>query len=844
MIRRTTSKKEALPAIPLEHCLAKSRNVDGRTLPGRTVEEHCRITGAIAAQLLAAMPLNVRCFFPSGTPLAVALHDVGKIFPYFQSMIHGVVHYEPVFPSLARQAPVLSDNVPHHSEVSWAALQAVHGRKSALAEIAGWHHGRGPAKQPKAEDEICGGTTWQSRRVELMNKLRGEQDWPEISSEEELVMLKGLTVVADWIGSGSLFDDPSEAWEPLVPQAVNEAGFRPLHIRPGMDFQNIFGFPPNPMQEATSQAVSEPGIYVLEAPMGMGKTEAALYAAYRLLEAGKASGLYFALPTQLTSNKIYERLIPFLESILEPECRDFVKPLLLHGMAWLYASHEEDGPHASSWFEQSKRGLLAPFGAGTLDQALMSVINVRHPAVRSFGLAGKAVILDEVHSYDAYTGTLLDTLVKHLRALGCTVIILSATLTKSRLTQILGDEKLVAEDYPLITAVNEQGTKEIGMGRSNKSRTVLLHTGTRDDSTLEEALLRAEQGQQVLWIENTVKEAQTLFKQVSGRASGMNIEVGLLHSRFTPSDRQKNEARWTRLYGKASEERGQCGRILVGTQVLEQSLDIDADFLVTRICPTDMLFQRMGRLWRHAETKRPTEARCECWILSPSLTEAQEQSRTFGPSGAVYSPYVLTRSLEVWNTREKVILPDEIRPLLEATYEERSLEGEPTAVMKHYKLEMKNRIAALRTLALANQSMGQTLPDTAATRFIEEETRPLLIVRELSSEHCTLADGQSFRFAEANASGSRRREISAMLFSNIVRIRNKDISLSLPLNRSAEKRRLFERWLPVKENYEGIFLAKLRPDGSLEDICTTGKEAGFYESDIGWEKSGICLELE
>lgn len=836
MIRKPARKKDNIEAIPLEHCLAKSRIVDGVSLAGRTVEEHCRIVGAVAEELLERMPETTRRFFPCGSSLAVSLHDVGKVFPHFQSMLHGVVHYEPVFPSLVRQAPVLSDNVPHHSEVSWAALQAVHGRKSALAEIAGWHHGRAPVKQPKAEKEICGGPSWQARRIELMDKLRGEQDWPEISSDEELVMLKGLTVAADWIGSGSLFDDPAEAWEPLVPQAVDDAGFRPLHIRKGMDFRDIFGFTPNAMQEAISQAVSEPGIYVLEAPMGMGKTEAALYAAYRLLEAGKSSGLYFALPTQLTSNKIYERLIPFLEAILEPECRDFVKPLLLHGMAWLYASHEEEGPHASSWFEQSKRGLLAPFGAGTLDQALMSVINVRHPAVRSFGLAGKAVILDEVHSYDAYTGTLLDTLVKHLRSLGCTVIILSATLTKSRLAKILGDEKLAAEHYPLITTVNEQGTKEIGIERSAKNRTVLLHTGAKDDDALEEVLLRAEQGQQILWIENTVKEAQELFKKVSARASAMDIEVGLLHSRFTPSDRQKNEARWTGLYGKASEERGQCGRILIGTQVLEQSLDIDADFLVTRICPSDMLFQRMGRLWRHAGTKRPEEAKCECWILTPSLAEAQEQPRAFGPSGAVYSPYVLTRTLEIWEGRETVVLPDDIRPILEASYEERSLEDEPSAVMRHHKLELKKRIDELRTLALASQSTGQTLPDTAATRFIEDETRPLLIVRELSREHCTLAEGQSFRFSEANASGSRRREISAMLFSNIVRIRSKDISLSLPMNRSAEKRRLFERWLPVKENYEGIFLARLRPDGSLEDLCSTGMEAGFYESDIGWEK--------
>ena len=831
---RPSRKQREITAIPLEHCLAKSRKVDGLSLAGRTVEEHCRITGAVAEELLSRLPERMQRFFPAGTALAVSLHDVGKVFPYFQSMIHGVVGYEPAFPELKEQSP--REGAPHHSEVSWASLRAVLGRKSALAEIAGWHHGRGPVKQPKAEDEICGGAAWQARRVELMEKLRGGQDWPEISTEEELAMLKGLTVVADWIGSGSLFDDPAVAWNPLVPQAVDEAGFQPLRIRPGMEFREVFGFSPNAMQEAVAQIAVEPGVYVLEAPMGMGKTEAALYAAYKLLAAGKASGLYFALPTQLTSNKIYERLIPFLEAVLEAECRDLARPLLLHGMAWLYASHEEEGAHASSWFEQSKRGLLAPFGAGTLDQALMSVINVRHPAVRSFGLAGKVVILDEVHSYDAYTGTLLDELVKHLRALGCTVIVLSATLTKSRLTTILGQAGLEAEEYPLITAVSGQGAKEIGIGRNGRSQDVLLRTGAEDDCALEEALLRAEQGQQVLWIENTVREAQELFKQISARAGGMDIEVGLLHSRFTPSDRQKNEAYWTNLYGKGAEGRGLCGRILIGTQVLEQSLDIDADFLVTRLCPADMLFQRMGRLWRHAGTARPEGARCECWVLSPALADAQEKERAFGPSGAVYSPYVLNRTLEVWDGRERVTLPDDIRPLLEATYAERPLECEPSPLMLRQRSAMEKRIGELRTMALASRSEGQTLPDTAATRFVEEETRPLLIVRELGREHCMLADGRHFRFDEAKASGERRREISAMLFGNIVRVRSKDLALPQPVNRSAEKRRLFERWLPVKENYEGIFLAKLRPDGALEDLCSTGEGAGFYESSIGWEK--------
>jgi CRISPR-associated endonuclease/helicase Cas3 len=139
--------------------------------------------------------------------------------------------------------------------------------------------------------------------------------------------------------------------------------------------------------------------------MGLGKTEAALYAAYQLLAKQKATGIYFALPTQLTSNKIHERVNAFLAKILHTTNSN-QNALLLHSNAWLKRELAVEGNPNGSWFEESKRGILAPFAVGTIDQALMAVMNIKHGFVRAFGLAGKVVILDEVHSYDTYTGTL------------------------------------------------------------------------------------------------------------------------------------------------------------------------------------------------------------------------------------------------------------------------------------------------------------------------------------------------------------------------------------------------------------------------------------------------------
>lgn len=177
----------------------------------------------------------------------MATHDVGKVFPYFQRLIHDAVNSEPQCFHQLQLVPSTGASVPHHSEVSWATLRDILGRESALAEVAGWHHGRAPVKKVKANDQICGGPAWQKLRVELIERLREGSPWPDISTEQ-LVVLKGLTVVADWIGSGSIFDDPDEDWRPIVSKAVEEAGFIPFSFERNLSFQDIFGFEPNAMQ--------------------------------------------------------------------------------------------------------------------------------------------------------------------------------------------------------------------------------------------------------------------------------------------------------------------------------------------------------------------------------------------------------------------------------------------------------------------------------------------------------------------------------------------------------------------------------------------------------------------
>ena len=768
--------------LPLSQCLAKShKTIENTVLPGRRILEHCQIVGEVARAIILRMPESLRSeFFPDGSEIVAAAHDIGKVSPTFQKKIYSALSQkdEAVFLKLRDFNPEIEKQWGGHAGVSQVTA-ADQNIGHYIPEILGQHHGFSPSLAIyRASDDVFGGESWLVRRTELIEELKQalNTDFPVVKNPLQARVLSGLTTVSDWIGSGSLFQNPDDEWKSKIDSALNLAGFVPPELKPALSFFDIFRFKPKAAQVRLIEAANQQGVYILEAPMGLGKTEAALYAAYRLMEAKKATGLYFALPTQLTSDKIYERVNDFLKKILDDQS-PHKKALLLHGNAWLKQSEMgEEGNPGGSWFAQGKRGILAPFAVGTIDQALMAVMNVKHGFVRTFGLTGKVVILDEVHSYDSFTGTILDTLIKALRQLHCTVIILSATLTQERRKVLVGAEPQ-KDAYPLITAQPTVG--DFSEIVPDPIPDVVVEIGHRQEfEAVDEALARAEEGQQILWIENTVKEAQGLYRKLSARARERGIDCGLLHSRFTRSDRASNENKWVTYYGKDNAGiRAQQGRILVGTQVLEQSLDIDADFLVTRIAPTDMLLQRLGRLWRHEKTIRPVSACREAWILSPAIETVFSSPDNFAGTGKVYAPYVLCRSLMVWQEISQVRLPGQIRKLIEATYSPREEESES---MKKYLFQMEERREILKRLALLGVAQGgKTLPEEKAqTRYDTIENVEVLLIRscredrERKGSSVTLLGGEEIfvPFNGRSLSTENWREISILLMQNTLKV--------------------------------------------------------------------------
>lgn len=786
MLRKRLSRvSEYSVVVPFGKCPAKTyQRFDGGIVEGRSVLEHCQIVGEVARALIACYPSVLRStLFPPGTEMVAAGHDIGKVSPcFYEKLRRACSQGQTALESLPNINPDLERRWGGHAGVSQLTARALDAPQY-VAEILGQHHGFSPPVAGlKASDDAFGGQLWQQERAALVAKLKAllDSDWPQLESVPQARLLAGLTSVADWIGSGSFFEDPAQPWRESIEPALVDAGFIRPDYQADLSFEQLFGFAPYPAQQQLIDAVAGPGVYVLEAPMGLGKTEASLYVAYRMLASGQASGVYFALPTQLTSNKIYDRFNEFLKGILAPQCRH--RTLLLHGKNWLMDTEMgEEGQPGRSWFNHAKRGLLAPFAVGTIDQALMAAMNVKHGFVRAFGLAGKVVVLDEVHTYDAYTSTLLNALVELLRELHCTVIILSATLNRERRQQLVG-AVVSNESYPLITAVPRRQPVSEWSVPSGAGHTVNVHLSDAQHAALAETLERASRGQQVLWIENTVVEAQERYLDLAARAAELGVACGLLHSRFTAEDRQRIEESWVSLFGKGGwQERARQGRILVGTQILEQSLDIDADFLVSRFAPTDMLLQRLGRLWRHTGTPREPAARCEAWILAPGLAQAIDAPLSaFGSSAHVYSPYVLCRSLEVWQEIDSLCLPQDIRALIDQTYAQRQEDG----AMARWLHELDNgtprrkgrkALAQLARVTLAED--GNTLPESKAqTRYSELDSYEVLLLRvavqlpEQKATRLVLLDGRQLLLPRDRHKLDTRgwRELSTCLMRQIV----------------------------------------------------------------------------
>lgn len=774
--------------------------------PGISVYDHMMNVGCVARCIAEASPEILERFNlqSSSVGALAALHDIGKISPGFQRKCEAWLE-ENGLAKTARNGCWDTAMESDHGKVSHAAIQAFLSevgldRTTAkyVSTVLGAHHGRlNPPndrgyRPQKLISDSASRIDWNSERManaRMIWDLFTESVTPVTLSDvsPSLWWLAGLTSVADWIGSDERFFPPERRTgnidvTSLAQNALDTIGFRKAEFVRDLSFHDLFHdaekpetrWFPNEMQDKTLATVQGPGVYVIEAPMGMGKTEAALWAAYQLLVAGKATGIYFALPTQATSNRMHLRMSEFVRRI----SRTSNTSRLIHGNSWLMDqtagllpvatsrdSASEDARTGRDWFESAKRALIAPFGVGTIDQALLGVVAAKHFFVRHFALAGKVVILDEVHSYDLYTGTLIDKLITTLEALGCTVIVLSATLTGKRRGQIVSCSIDVPDDaelpYPLITGRSEGLSVKPTAARPPDSRAVKVDF-ISSEKAAEEAIELAKNGGAVLWICNTIDSAQKQYRRFM-KLAGKEFPIGLLHSRFPFWRREELETEWMERFGKNGQTR--CGSILVSTQVVEQSVDLDADLMITELAPTDMLLQRLGRLWRHERGERPVGDIIRLCIIEEekSLDEFRNMEmkaieNALGSKAKIYAPFVLLRTLEVWKAHTQVSIPLQIRQLIESTYNDREKEPDAWQLLfnKWFGTDSAKKMIASRNCNLWQVALEDE--EGKQTRINEIETISLVLCRSINKQEAVFIDdsssnlsGDEFRLATAQA---------------------------------------------------------------------------------------------
>jgi len=819
---------------------AKTRE-DGT--PGISVLDHCLCAGRVAEYLRSLLPETVCCLLPDETPYFVSLHDIGKVSPGFQGK-YFLSLLKRSSPHWAQKCNTCETN---HADVGARAYMKIASvdQDDAVVRAIACHHGTMPQNIPFNTD----GDRWQEERERLVAALAtafGVQGVTVYAKDKNGRLLAGLTCVSDWIASNEEYfpqNEPSPSVE-TVGRVLGQIGFSRVSMIRGKSFGDLFQdrkgspFSPRSEQKSLMNVASSPGVYVMEATMGAGKTEAALSVAYNLISSGYNAGIYFALPTRLTSDRIYLRVQEFLDRVTD----DGVPVRLSHGRAWLenyqVGGVGSEGRELPSWFAPSKRGLLYPFAVGTIDQALLATMNVRHSFVRLFGLAGKVVILDEVHSYDMYTGSLVESLVHDLRQVGCTVIILSATLTAKKRDALLGCLTPVDAPYPLVSG-NVNGRLVLDAPRVDAiEKRVSLHRLDGVQGVVDEALLRASAGCNVLCVANSVRQAQRWYRLMKAAMPEGGVMVGLLHSRFPDFRRAEIEDDWMLALGKGDANRPH-GSILISTQIVEQSVDIDADYLITELAPIDMLFQRMGRLWRHERGVRPV-AEPICALAfdgtqPDSLGVSEDAFRASIGAGSccVYAPYVLLRTLRVLVGRDGLSIPRDMRTLLEAVYAEQTEEPNSAAAQFKDELEKTRRemegAAAAAGVAVTSLPARDDSENTPPTRYGSRRTIALLLVRscddgvgcgkariELLNGECVCVDRLRRDFSVTKA-----------LYANTV---------SVPVSKVlGNQSREYEHKLLGCHFHAGEMplLCRVEPDGRLMSVGT-GADLGLtYRDDIG-----------
>lgn len=762
------------------------------------LEAHCADVAACCKMLLERTILGQRLAVFGGLrrldpgtveklSLLAALHDLGKFNMGFQNKAlpdPGFVagHTHEVYRCLTDASrPQLAVSIA--TGLQWEMLATWCGndeRTAAWLKSTFGHHG-GPISDGAGSTDK---RIWQdSGRLRPLESLAGfvklAISWlPGAASgggqlpdsPEMRRAFSGLVMLADWVGSDTRFfpfwDKPLDGYFEVAchraARAVEGIGLdihqaRHQFSQKALSFDVVSPFSPRPMQSLVAQLPADLSstLGILESETGSGKTEAALFHFARLFHAGLVDGMYFALPTRSSATQIHGRVLEVIQRMFPDE--SVRPPVVLAVPGYLSvdgASGTRLAPFEVLWpddefqrmrhrgwaAEHPKRYLAGAIVVGTVDQVLVSSLQVNHSRMRAAAVSRLLLVVDEVHASDSYMGRLLEEVLRRHMRCGGHAFLMSATLAsdlRNRLLSVRSSGReppqdfagAVAAKYPSITMARDAGSEPAvfvppapALPSSEKSvRFQLESTQTSPTEVSMRALTAANEGARVIVLRNTVQDAiatqvaleqlaeargqQSLLFQCAGRAA-------LHHSRFCKEDREALDHSIEAEYGKQSGGRRNLGLVAVATQTIQQSLDLDADLLITDLCPIDVLLQRVGRLHRHQRARPQAYVQALCVVLVPEggtlspMVQADGKVRGRHGYGSVYPDLrILELTWRVIAQNGQIRIPEMNRFLVESVLHPSRLKAlalEPQSPWEKHAHQVFGALLADRQLAALN----------------------------------------------------------------------------------------------------------------------------------------------
>jgi len=731
-----------------------------------------------------------------------SLHDAGKTNRGFQDREAG--HVRPIIGMLstAQKKRNLTEILGLREMLPW-----FDGQWKTMFDWlqTTWSHHGAPVRPERPDKGL-----WTSAAIEHLSAFKDwtRQWYPDafqeakpIAGPEAQHLFNGILTLADWIAS----DKDLLCWKPGLTdpeEAITAArkcrapkAICSLHLAPDRDIDSslwtvLDGEEPYDVQEAIQELPMHPNgtLSVLESATGSGKTEGALGRYARLLENGLVDSMYFAVPTRAAAKQLHKRI---------KEARDFIfgeegPPVHLAVPGYLkvddkegtrfrrFGVHWEEDIGSRGWAaESSKRYTASPIAVGTVDQVLMSILKRKHAHLRLAGLARSFLVVDEVHASSVYMNELLQKVLSFHRRMGGHALLMSATLGSKARADFTGEdvpalEKAKGQPYPRLSHVNGSAITEPKEPDAPTENDKEVSLELEDIMEVPEAIAQcvedaASDGAHVLVIRNTVKACQQLFEELD-KSYSLRLETGTgpvptpHHSRYCAADREQLDAEIERVYGKHEVGEGDDKRIIrktdgsvvtIATQTVEQSLDIDADLLITDLCPMDVLLQRIGRLHRHdREGRRPDGyGTARCVVLTPETDDLKQSISADtgkghpGPGlGSVYSDLrILEATWQALKQREQegIAIPQHNRMLVEqATHPSvlASMKNEDPrweAHAQYLKREKREKVLGAKNAQIDRSQQftadGNQFPDTQPKTRLGTEDVVVALPREMTT---------------------------------------------------------------------------------------------------------------